>query len=79
MSSRPGTAWNGLVAPAGTPDEIIDKLQRAIAAALVEPEVREKFAGLGLQVAGNTPREFGAIIVSDLIRYENLIKAANVQ
>ncbi|HEX9464881.1 MAG TPA: tripartite tricarboxylate transporter substrate binding protein [Alphaproteobacteria bacterium] len=54
--------WPGLVAPAGTPRPIIDRLQREVAATVAEPEVKERFLALGFVPAGTTPEEFGAHI-----------------
>ena len=53
------TSWVGILAPARTPRPIIDRLQRELAAVLQEPEVRQRYATLGLNPVGNTPEQFG--------------------
>ena len=59
------TASFGLVAPAGTPPAIIDKLHRETVRILALPEVRKRFAELGSEVIGNSPSEFSAVIRAD--------------
>src|SRR5438477_3642029 len=54
--------WFGLLAPAGTPKEVLDKLHVETVRVLAMPEVRRKFDELGLEPVGNTSAEFAAII-----------------
>ena len=54
------TAWFGLMAPAGTPQAIIDKLHKETVRVLALPDVKGKLEGLGVQLVGNTPAEFAA-------------------
>jgi tripartite-type tricarboxylate transporter receptor subunit TctC len=56
----------GLVAPAGTPPAIIDKLHRETVRILALPEVRKRFAELGSEVIGNSPAEFSAVIKAEI-------------
>jgi len=72
-------SWVGVLAPAKTPRPAIDKLQRETAAVLAEPEVRERYAVLGIEPAGNTPEEFAAQIRADLARWEKVVKQANIR
>ena len=65
--------WPGLVAPAGTPGSIIDRLQREIAAIVAEPEIKARLATLGLQAIGNTPEEFGAHIKKESALWASLV------
>jgi tripartite-type tricarboxylate transporter receptor subunit TctC len=72
-------AWNGLIAPAGTPQPILDKIQREVADAIKTPELREKFATQIMEPVGNTPREFKAQIEGDLARWTPVIKDAGIK
>jgi tripartite-type tricarboxylate transporter receptor subunit TctC len=65
--------WNGLFAPAKTPDAGVRTAQRAIAQALQTPETGERFRQLGLQVVGNTPQEFAAIVKTDVEKFRKII------
>ena len=71
--------WNGVLAPAGTPKAIIDKLSAEIAAMLAMPSVKEKLDGLGVVTMISTPDQFGALIKSDMATYLKVIKAANIR
>jgi len=71
-------AWYGFVAPAGTPAEIVDKLQKATVAAINEPAVRKRLAQEGAKPIGNTPAEFGAFMAAEHKRWGEIIKAANL-
>lgn len=71
--------WLGLVAPAGTPAAIVQRLQQEIARTVGLADIREKFGTLGIDPVGNTPQEFGAIIAADLGRWTEIAKAANLR
>ena len=73
------TSWYSLVAPAGTPPSIVDRLHREIAKALADPDVREKIAGLGAEPVGNTPAEFAAMQRTEAARWAKLAKEANIR
>ena len=62
MPGFDATTWYGLVAPAGTPRRIVEELYHLTAAALENPEARKIMGGLGIDVVGNSPREFDAYI-----------------
>jgi len=66
------------MAPAGTPVEIIGKLQRETARVLALPDVRKRFDELGMQVIGNTPAEFAAAIAAETPRWTKVIKDAGI-
>jgi tripartite-type tricarboxylate transporter receptor subunit TctC len=75
--SLPGyeiTGWNGLLAPAATPSDIITRLNRATDEALHSSAVREKLAEQGSEPAGGTPAEFGAFLDSELIKWKKLVE-----
>lgn len=72
------TSWYGLVAPAGTPAAIVDRLYGEIAKILREPDVREKIAGLGAEPVGDTPAEFAAFQRAEAVRWIRVAKEANI-
>ena len=75
------TLWNGLVAPAKTPPDIIDRINRATIDALRSPELKAKLAEQGSEPVGNTPAEFKAFIDSELVKWRRLVEisGASVQ
>ena len=80
-SGLPGfdvTSWYGIVAPAGTPNDIVSKLQNEMANALQQSDVREKLAGLGAEAIGNMPLEFGAMIRTETAKWSKIVKEAHI-
>jgi tripartite-type tricarboxylate transporter receptor subunit TctC len=71
--------WYGIVAPKGTPPEIINKLNQAINAVLADPKVAIRLAELGGVPMPMSPAEFGHLIVDDTEKWANVIKAAGVK
>ena len=71
--------WWGLVAPAGTPPDIVAKLNRAFVAALEAPETKTRFASLMAEPVATTPEQFGAFMKSELAKYEKVVKATGAQ
>jgi tripartite-type tricarboxylate transporter receptor subunit TctC len=71
-------AWFALFAPEGTPKGIVDRLAGESAKILARPDVRERFAVMGIQVAPLTPAELGAFQKSELAKWAKLAKAANI-
>ena len=72
-------AWNGVLAPAGTPREAVQKLARAIADAVATPEARERLTGAGYVALSATPEEFGARIAADLARFGKVIRDVGIK
>lgn len=72
-------AWFALMAPAGTPADIIGKLQRETARILALPDVRKRFDELGMQVIGNTPEQFAAVIAAETPQWAKVIKDAGIK
>jgi tripartite-type tricarboxylate transporter receptor subunit TctC len=66
--------WYGLLAPAGTPQEIITWLHRETTAILRSPNMTERLAAEGLEVVANSPDEFAALIKSDIAKWTTLVK-----
>jgi tripartite-type tricarboxylate transporter receptor subunit TctC len=73
------SSWFGVVAPAGTPQAIVEKLHKAIATGLSQPAVRERFAKTGARLLGNSPAEFAVQIKSDRKMWGELIRAADIK
>jgi tripartite-type tricarboxylate transporter receptor subunit TctC len=71
--------WIGFMAPAGTPKAITDRLSVETRKVLQETEIRQKFLGLGLEPAGNTPAEFAEFMRRQNERYGAAVKAGNVK
>src|SRR5690606_25028063 len=68
----------GLVAPAATPKPIVDKIQHDVADVLATPEVRERFAALGIIPVGSTPDEWNAFIKSEIERWTKVAQENNI-
>jgi len=73
------TAWKGLMAPAGTPPAIIDKLHDAMVKVLAKPEMRKKLIELGADPVGNTPEQFAAQIKSETAWWAKLVKSTGTR
>ena len=71
--------WFGLMAPAGTAPTIIDKLHRETAKVLALADVRKKLNDLGLDVVGNSPAEFSAVIAREIPQWAKVIKGAGIR
>jgi tripartite-type tricarboxylate transporter receptor subunit TctC len=71
--------WFGLMAPAGTPPDIVDKLHRETVKVLAMPDVRKKLEELGLDIVGNTPKEFAELIKTEIPQWGTIIKAAGIK
>ena len=72
-------SWFGLVAPAGTPKPVIDKLALETQRILKLPDVAERVAGLGAEAAGGTPEQFAGHIKTEIAKWAKVIKDANVE
>ena len=71
--------WSGVIAPAGVPRPIVDKLNAAINRAIQSPAFKEHFAAIGDEPAGGTPEEFAALIASDSAKWGEVIKRAGIK
>ena len=69
----------GFLAPAGTPEAIVDKLNAEINAALKLPDVRTKLQAAGIEIQGGTPQEYAAVIKADLAKWGKVVKEAGIQ
>jgi tripartite-type tricarboxylate transporter receptor subunit TctC len=66
--------WLGTLAPAGTPRAIIDRLNAEMVKILRMPDVGEKLAAMGVEIVGNTPEQFAAIIKSDIVKWGKVVR-----
>jgi len=73
------SAWFGLLAPAGTPQPVIDQLQHHVAAILALPEVEKLFFEQGAEPSGNTPGEFRSLIATELQKWTKVVAATGVK
>ena len=72
-------ATYGLYAPAGTPTDNVVRLNAELQKVVVQPDVRERFAGLGIEAAASSPDELGAILKSDILKWAKVIKDAGIR
>lgn len=68
--------WLGVLAPAGTPREVVDKLNGAIVRAMATPALRQQMIGLGIEPTSGTPEEFAALIRSEIPKWAEIVKKA---
>jgi tripartite-type tricarboxylate transporter receptor subunit TctC len=71
--------WWGLVAPAGTPREVVERLNKAFTTALQAPETRNRFGALMAEPVATTPEQFAAFMKKELNRYEAVVKASGAK
>jgi len=71
--------WNGILAPAGTPQAIIDRLNREIVTIVRSPEFGRVMTGEGATAVGNTPAEFDAVIRADVQKWAKIVKEAGIR
>ena len=71
--------WWGVLLPAGSPKAIIDKLNADTVKALADPDVKKRFADLGVEAVSSTPEQFAAFIRDEMAKYAKLIKEANIK
>ncbi len=70
--------WQGMAAPSKTPQAIIQKLNRALQETLKTPKVIETLMAQGLEAAGSTPEQFGALVKSEVVKYTKVVKEAKI-
>jgi tripartite-type tricarboxylate transporter receptor subunit TctC len=81
-SGLPGfdaTTWHGLVAPAGTPPEVIETLHRATVEALNDPDTKKRLNDLGVEITPSTPQEFAAYIKSEIPKWTAVVKLSGAK
>lgn len=73
------TNWYGMLVPAATPRDVINKLQQETARVLNLPELKERLAGEGMTVVGSTPEQFAAFLARETAKYNRIIQAAGIK
>lgn len=71
--------WWGLISPAATPREVVERLNKAFTSALQAPETQSRFAMLMAEPVGNSPEQFGAFMKKEWARYESVVKASGAR
>ncbi len=72
------STWTGIVAPRGTPPEIVARISSNLASVLADPDMRTRFRDLGFQSVSTTPAEMSALIHAELGRYADLVKRIGI-
>jgi len=70
--------WIGLLAPAGTPKEIVSRMQREIEKIVNLPEIQERLSASGAEPVASTPEQFGAYIASEVAKWDRVVKQAKI-
>jgi tripartite-type tricarboxylate transporter receptor subunit TctC len=71
--------WYGMLAPKGTPQEVIKRLNAAINDALKQSDVRQRFTASSVEIIGGTPTQFGTYIAAEIKRWGEVARAANIR
>jgi tripartite-type tricarboxylate transporter receptor subunit TctC len=71
--------WWGMVAPTGTPQAIIDKVHKALAAVQTSPDVQKQFSSEGAEIVQMRPSEFGAYLQKEIVRWERVVKEGKIK
>lgn len=79
LSGYDSTGWFGLVAPAGTPDAIVARLNAELNAALSDPQIQAAMRNLGVEPSPGTPAAFGAYIASETTKWAKVIRTAHIK
>jgi len=72
-------AWFGVLAPAGTPRDVVNRLSAEIGRIARSPEMRERLAGMGAEPVGGTPEEFAAVMARDIAKWTELAKSVGIK
>ncbi|MGC1174460.1 Bug family tripartite tricarboxylate transporter substrate binding protein [Polaromonas sp.] len=73
------SSWFGLLAPAGTPPEVVSRIQQEVAKALATPAIKEKMLAQGAIPSGNTPQEFARLIDAEIAKWAKVVKASGAK
>ncbi len=78
MSGFEAATWVGLLAPAGTSKDIVNRMQQEMAKVLRSPDVQEKLSASGAEPVGNTPEQFGAYVAAEVAKWDRVVKQAKI-
>jgi tripartite-type tricarboxylate transporter receptor subunit TctC len=73
------TAWYGVLAPAGTPKPVVTRLHGELVKVLKQPDVVQRLDGLGFEIVGSTPEQFGAYIKSEIVKWAKVVRASGAK
>jgi tripartite-type tricarboxylate transporter receptor subunit TctC len=73
------SSWFGLLAPAGTPPDVVNRIQQEVAKALATPAIKEKMLAQGAIPSGNTPQEFAKLIDAEINKWAKVVKASGAK
>ena len=73
------STWSAVLGPAGLPAELAARIQRDIVRVINQPETRDRLIGMGVDLIGNSPEEFGAFLRAEIPRYAKVIKDAGIK
>jgi tripartite-type tricarboxylate transporter receptor subunit TctC len=79
LAGYESVSWNGLAAPAGTPRELVVRIQEQVARVLQLPDIKERFFKDGIEGVGSTPEQFAAHIKRERAKWEKVVDAAGIQ
>jgi tripartite-type tricarboxylate transporter receptor subunit TctC len=79
LSDYKVTSWNGISAPAGTPPQVIARLNREINAVVAMPDVRQKLQDLGVEARGSTPQALESLLVVEIAKWKHVVDRAKIQ
>lgn len=72
-------SWYGIVAPSGMSKDAVDRMNQAINRTLQDPTIKKNFGDRGIEIIGGTPAKFQEHIQSEILKYERIVKSANMQ
>lgn len=73
------TNWYGLVAPAGTPPDVVAQLNKALVKVMADPEIRNRLAISGMDATSDTPQQFARLLSTERAKWGDLIRKAGIQ
>jgi tripartite-type tricarboxylate transporter receptor subunit TctC len=79
LAGYDASTWGGILAPAGTPKDVVEKLNAAINAALKLDDVRARLMGAGIEIQGGTPQAFAEVIKVEVDKWGRIVKEAGIQ
>jgi len=79
LAGAEATNWWGVVAPAGTPAPVLERLGQEIAAVVESPEMQKRFQLEGAEALRMTPRDFGSLIAAETAKWTRVVKEAGIK
>ena len=73
------TGWSGLLAPAGTPPEVVERIANVLRPALQDPAMRARMANVGAESGGTSPAEFGKLVANDAHKWEEFVRRTGIK